>query len=139
LSLQDHFDDIYWYFLDQEDARFRIAFDHLPRWEALGALGYVNYVRLCDSLRGFPEGEVVFGDREAAKKMAEYYDAAQQLMPDDFYLKRIFAYCALYGHLRAGGLTIAELHERVAEAERLDEIVSPYCESVLRLIRETVC
>lgn len=89
LYLQDQFDNIYWYFLDQHDARFRIAFDNLPRWEAHAALGYVNYVRLCDSFRGFPEGEVVFGDREAARKMAECYQAASDLMPDDFYLKRI--------------------------------------------------
>lgn len=91
VSLQDHFDNIYWYILDQHDARFRIAFDHLPRWEALGALGYVNYARLLDSFRGFSEGDVIFGDREAAKKMAEYYDAARALMPNDFYLKRIFS------------------------------------------------
>ncbi|KWU44632.1 hypothetical protein RHOSPDRAFT_33712 [Rhodotorula sp. JG-1b] len=90
--LRDHFDNIYWYFLDQHDARFRIAFDHLPRWEALGALGYVNYARLLDSFRGFSEGDVIFGDCEAAKKMAEYYDAARALMPNDFYLKRIFSY-----------------------------------------------
>lgn len=45
----------------------------------------------------------------------------------------------MYGHLRAGGLTIAELHERVAEAERLDEIVSPYCEFISFAVRESLC
>ncbi|GAA5979711.1 hypothetical protein JCM10908_003016 [Rhodotorula pacifica] len=124
--LQIPFHSLYWYYLDRHDPRFRLAFDNLPRWEAHAGLGYVNYVRVCDSLRDFPEGEVVFADHDAATECAKQYQAAADLMADDFVDKRIMLYDALYGYLRAGGLTVREVRERVAEAEHVDAIVTPY-------------
>lgn len=114
--------------MGEDDPRFRLAFDSLPRWEAIAGLGFAHGNRAAEPLGDFPTGKVVFADLEEARKAAKYYDEAVAMMPDDFHDKPGLMWIALYYHLRAGGLRVAAIRDRVAAAERVEAILEPYCE-----------
>ncbi|GAA5881167.1 hypothetical protein JCM3774_003994 [Rhodotorula dairenensis] len=121
---QDKLPESFW--TGRDDFRFRLAFDNLPHWEAIAAFGLVHSQRAMKPLGDFPRGKVVFADLDEARKSAKFYDEAAALMPDDYHGKGLMLWCALYAHLRAGGLRVAAIRDRFAAAERVDAIVEPY-------------
>ncbi|GAA5954373.1 hypothetical protein JCM8115_004566 [Rhodotorula mucilaginosa] len=123
--LEDTIPESFWG-VGEDDPRFRLAFDSLPRWEAIAGLGFAHGNRAAEPLGDFPTGKVVFADLEEARKAAKYYDEAVAMMPDDFHDKPGLMWIALYYHLRAGGLRVAAIRDRVAAAERVEAILEPY-------------
>ncbi|GAA5979714.1 hypothetical protein JCM10908_003017 [Rhodotorula pacifica] len=123
--LDDKIPESYWA-ESADDPTFRLSFDDLPRWEATAAIGLVHNKRATEPFEDMPRGKVVFADVEEARKAAKYYDSAASMMPDDFHDKSTMMWIALYNHLRAGGLRVAAIRDRVAAAERVDAILEPY-------------
>lgn len=125
--LDDKIPAAYWQ--RSNDIAWRLGYEALPQWEANAALGLIGNIRVAKSLGDTKvAGVVKFADIEAAKRAAKYYDLAASLMPDDFHDKRMIMYCALYAHLRAGGLRVSAIRSRIAAIQHCDSKVSPCCE-----------
>ncbi|POY76062.1 hypothetical protein BMF94_0785 [Rhodotorula taiwanensis] len=122
--LDDKIPAAYWQ--RSNDIAWRLGYEALPQWEANAALGLIGNIRVAESLGDTKvAGVVKFADIEAAKRAAKYYDLAASLMPDDFHDKRMIMYCALYAHLRAGGLRVSAIRSRIAAIQHCDSKVSP--------------